>query len=97
MQLYEAICKICQHMKNHEKSFFSHGNFAGQQLINISHSPEIELGVNMGKHRPNYVAPHVVKPPTVDWLGFTDKVSAAIAVTNKSTNKSSTPRTQAPG
>ena len=29
MQLYEAICKICQHMKNHEKSFFLHGNFAG--------------------------------------------------------------------
>ena len=30
------------------------------------HSPDIELGVNMGKCRPNYVAPHVVKPPTVD-------------------------------
>jgi len=87
-------------MKNHEKSFFLHGNFAGQQLIHISYSPDIELGVNMGKRRPNYVAPHVVKPPTVDWLGFTDKVSAAIAVTNKSTNQSSTqrsPSTNAPG
>ena len=100
MQLYEAICKIRQYMKNHEKSFFLHGNFAGQQLIHISYSPDIELGVNMGKRRPNYVAPHVVKPPTVDWLGFTDKVSAAIAVTNKSTNQSSTqrsPSTNAPG
>ena len=94
MQLYEAICKICQHMKNHEKSFFLHGNFAGQQLIHISYSPDIELGVNMGKRRPNYVAPHVVKPPTVDWLGFTDQVSAAIAVTNKSSNQSSTPPTK---
>ena len=62
MQLYEAICKICQHMKNHEKSFFLFCNFAGQQLIHISYSPDIELGVNMGKRRPNYVAPHVVKP-----------------------------------
>ena len=85
MQLHEAICKICQHMKNHEKSFFSHGNFAGQQLIDISHSHDIELGVNTIKCRPNYIAPHVLKPPTVDWLGFMDKVSAAIAVTNKST------------
>ena len=67
------------------------------RACDISHSPDIELGVNMGKSRPNYVAPHVVKPPTVDWLGFTDKVSAAIAVTNKSTNKSSTPPTKAPG
>ena len=50
---------------------------------NISHSPDIELGVNMGKSRPNYVAPNVVKPPTVDWLGFTDNVSASIAVTNE--------------
>ena len=50
----------------------------------------------MGKSRPNYVAPHVVKPPTVDWLGFTDKVSAAKAVTNKATNQSSTPPTKAP-
>ena len=63
----------------------------------ISYSPDIELGVNMGKHSPNYVALHVVKPPTIDWLGFKDKVSAAIAVTNKSTNKSSTPPTKAPG
>ena len=86
-----------QNMPIHEKSFFLHGNFAGQQLIHISY---IELGMNMGKRRPNYVAPHVVKPPTVDWLGFTDKVSAAIAVTNKSTNQSSTqrsPSTKAPG
>ena len=45
--VYEAICKICQHMKNHEKSFFLHGNFAGQQLIHISYSPDIELGVQL--------------------------------------------------
>ena len=50
---------------------------------NISHSPYIELWLNMGKSRPNYFAPHVVKPRTVDWLGFTEKASAAIAVTNK--------------
>ena len=83
-------------MKNHEKSFFLHGNFAGQQLIHISYSPDLDLGVNMGKRRSNYVAPHVVKPSTVDWLGFTDKVSAAKAVTNKATNQSSTPPTKAP-
>ena len=87
-----------QNMPTHEKSLFLHVNFAGQQLIHISYSPDIELGVNMGKRslRPNYVAPHVVKPPTVDWLGFTDKVSAAKAVTNKATNQSSTPPTKAP-
>ena len=45
----------------------------------ISHSPDIELRVNMSKLRPNYIAPDVVKSPTVDWLGSTDKVSAAIA------------------
>ena len=50
-----------------------------------------------GQAQANYVAPHVVKAPTLDWLGFTDKVSAAIAVTSKSTNKSSTPPTKAPG
>ena len=83
-------------MKNHEKSLFLHGNFAGQQLIHISYSPDLDLGVNMGKRRSNYVAPHVVKPSTVDCLGFTDKVSAAKAVTNKATNQSSTPPTKAP-
>ena len=40
-----------------------------------------------GKRRPNSVAPSVVKPPAVDWLGRTDKVSAVIAVKNKSINK----------
>ena len=43
------------------------------------------------------MATHVNKPPAVAWLGRADKVSAVIAVTNKSTEKSLTQHKEAPG
>ena len=50
-------------------------NLAGQLLIGLCHSLDVEILQERiwqfrGKHRPNYVSPHVVKqPPAVDWLG----------------------------
>ena len=52
--------------KNHEKSIFSHVNFAGQELIDLCHSLDVEILEKRGKHGPNYVAPPVVEPPAVD-------------------------------
>ena len=70
---------------------------AGQQLITLCHSLDVEILDNRGNCRPNYMATHVNKPPAVAWLGRADKVSAVIAVTNKSTEKSLTQHKEAPG
>ena len=56
------------------------------QLINISCilDRDSERRVNSLKLRRNDVAPHVVKPTTVQWLVLLEKVSAAVAVVNES-------------
>ena len=93
-QLYIYAKYAFTYRRNHENSIFSRTLQTSSSLTFASdcHSLDVEILGNRGKRRPtgNYVAPRVDKPLSVNWLGRENKVSAVIAVTNNSTNKSST-------
>ena len=59
-------------------------NLAIKQRIDVSRSLEGDYRVNSLGHRPNNIAPNVVKPPTVQWLGITEKVPSSVTIINES-------------
>ena len=69
--IYAFLSKICQDLR---------ANLAINQCINVSSSLDRDFRVNILKRWPNNISPHVVKPPTVQWLDLSEKVSAAVAV-----------------
>ena len=69
--IYAFLSKICQDLR---------ADLAIKQRIDVSSSLDRDFRVESLKHRPNNISPRVVKPPTVQWLGLLEKVSAAVAV-----------------
>ena len=56
-----------------------HADFARKKLIDCSSTSDSKLRMNRAENGPNF-AHHVVKPPAINGLILTHKVSAAAAV-----------------
>ena len=67
---------------NKNEEYDLHADFAGEELVNGSRCPHVELWVNCVEHRTNNFVPHVVKPPAIDWLRGPKIVPAQAAVSS---------------
>ena len=68
-----------QNMQKQTKYADIHADFARKKLIDCSSTSDSKLRMNRAENGPNF-AHHVLKPPAIDGLILTHKVSAAAAV-----------------
>ena len=78
---YANIKRNMQNMQKYSKyeEYDLHADFAGEELVNGSRSPDVELRVNCVEHRTKNFVPHVVKPPAIDWLAGPNEIPAQAA------------------
>ena len=81
-----------QNMQKYSKyeEYDLHADFAGEELVNSSRSPDVELRVNCVEHRTKNFVPHVVKPPAIDWLAGPNEIPAQAAAFTHSGRASQT-------